>query len=135
MRLSREQRLEAELDLNHWGGVARRRWRCERGSVHPIARMMELGMAQGPTRYEQYEYEPDDWFRQTNAIVIRLPEADRAVLVAHYIDQKPWRTLCRMMGLPRWWHVGQAVRQAELMYLLVKETQPLAKYSDLSTIC
>lgn len=126
MRLKKEQRLEAETDLSHWGHVARLRWRAQPRQLHPIARMVQFGMVSGPTTYESfYEYETDGWFLRVNQVVIGMAEADRSVLVAHYIDKKPWKIMCRLMGLDRWWHVGKAVRTAEAKYLLLKTGQPL----------
>lgn len=111
-------RNRAIFDLKHWGYVARKRWQAEPKFVHPIVRMMELGIVTGPTRYE-YEYEPDTEFSRINLIVMQLPAKDRAILVAHYIDRKPWRKLCRMMGLEKWWHVGKEVRAAEEKYIQI----------------
>lgn len=121
MRISKQDRDRAVFELSHWGKVARQRWLCDRKYIHPIARMMELGIATGPTVYT-YEYEPDRDFGRVNLIVMELPMENRAILVAHYIDRKSWRKLCSLMGLEKWWHVGKELREAEAKYLLLSES-------------
>lgn len=117
--MKRQLREEARIDLTHWGHVARRRLRAEPRKLHPIAQIMQLGIVSGPTQYV-YEYEPDEWFRKVNLVVIQLPEEHKAVLIAHYIDRKPWKLMRRLMALDKWWQVGRVVREAEARYIASK---------------